>query len=246
VNPKKFAFRLKIVLLVLVALFSVYFILHNPLFSVTHLEVIGNERVPSEEIIARSGIVPGMNIFRFDGKAGALAIEGHPVVKQAKIERQWNKTVVIRVTERQVWAIIPYGDVFLCLDDAGVYFDKINDSPHSDGPIITLQKIPENIVLGQVLNTPAIEMVKQIWQAFPAEERAQISEFHYLIQDNSLNIYTLKGTEVRFGDLERLDEKVKSFAQVIGIENDMEKKGQDVLDYVDIRFKGEPVLKTRI
>ena len=45
--------------------------------------------------------------------------------------------------------------------------------------------------------------------------------------------------------MERLDEKLKSFDQIMEIEADMEAGGTEVLEYVDIRFKGEPIIKTK-
>jgi cell division protein FtsQ len=246
VNPKKFAYRLRIVLLVLVVLFSVYFLMRSSLFRVTRLEVHGNDRVSTAEVIALSGLVPGINSLQFDADACAKAIETNPLIKKAVVGRRWIKTVVIQITERQTWAIIPYGDMFLCLDESGIYFDKLNHLPRNDCPIITMDYMPENITLGQAINTPAIDMIRQVWQALPASQQTMISEFHYQNQDNTLKIYTVKGTEVRFGNLESLDEKIKSFTQVFQIENDLEQQGKEVLDYVDIRFTGEPVLKTRV
>lgn len=244
-NPKKFANRLKLVLLILAALFSVHFILNNPLFAVTRLEVTGNQRISSDEIIALSGLIPGLNIFRFDAQTCCQAIESHPVIKQADITRNWDRSVAISVVERQTWAVIPYGGSFLCLDDNGIYFDQVDIPPEGDYLIITVPNPPANIELGQAACPGATDMIKQVWSGLSTDQRAQISEFHYLDQANTLYIYTLKGTEVRFGDLERLDEKLKSLAQVFEIEKDMSIQGQEVLEYVDVRFKGEPVVKTR-
>ena len=88
-------------------------------------------------------------------------------------------------------------------------------------------------------------MINQIWLGLPDEVRSQISEFHFDDQSNSLKIYTIQGTEVRFGDVDRLDEKLRSIPQVLEIENDMEEQGTDVLEYVDIRFQGEAIIKTK-
>lgn len=246
VNPKKFARRLSVVLLVLVVLFSIYFLMRSSMFRVTRLEVIGNDRISSEEVIALSGLVLGVNTLQFDADTSAAAIETHPVIQKAVVKRRWIKTVAIQITERQIWAIIPYGDTFLGLDENGIYFDKLHNPLLNTYPIITLDYLPENITLGQAVYTPATDMIRQVWQALPASQRTVISEMHYQNQEDTLKIYTVKGTEVRFGNLEGLEEKIKRFAEALEIENDFELQGKEVLDYVDIRFKGEPVIKTRI
>jgi len=245
VNLKKFANRLKLVLLILAALFSVHFILYNPFFGVTSIDVTGNERVSNKEIAARSGIIVGMNIFRIDTEASSQSMQAHPMVKQALILRHWDRTVTLKVAERQTWAIIPRGDTFLCIDEEGICFDNTNDLSPGDYPIITIENLPETIGLGQSLNSSATSLIKQIWSALTSEQRKNISEFHWADQSNSLNIYTVSGTEIRFGDIERLDEKLKFFDQIMEIEADMEAGGTEVLEYVDIRFKGEPIIKTK-
>lgn len=232
--------------MLLVMFLSVYLFLHSSIFNVSQIEVAGNNKVSKEEIIALSGLSPGINIFGFNEKICAQAIKTHPMIKSVDIERKLTRKVVINITERQIWALIPYNDLFLCIDDTGVCFDKINNTDFDDIPIITMDKMPDYVNLGQAVNTQATDMIRQVWQALPPDEQKLISDFHYQNGDNTLKIYTVKGTEVLFGNLDRLDEKVKTFAQVIDLENEMEQKGTDALEYVDIRFKGEPVLKTRI
>ncbi|MEQ8236216.1 MAG: FtsQ-type POTRA domain-containing protein [Syntrophomonadaceae bacterium] len=245
-NLKKFANRLKLVLLILAALFSVHFILYNPFFGVTRIDVTGNARVSSDDIAARSGIIVGMNIFRIDTEASSQAMEAHPIIRQAVILRHWDRTVTLKVTERQIWAVIPWGDTFLCIDEEGICFENTNDLPPGDYPIITIEKLSEPISLGQCPNSSATSLIKQIWSTLTPEQRKNISEFHWAQQSSSLNIYTVRGTEIRFGDMERLEEKLKSFDQIMEIEADMEAGGKEVLEYVDIRFKGEPIIKTII
>jgi len=246
VSPKRSINKFRLALLLFILLLSIYLFLHSSIFNVTQIEVVGNNKVSKAEVLALSGLSPGINIFGFNEAVCSQTIGVHPMIKSAAIERKLNRTIVIKINERQIWALIPYGDLFLCIDDTGICFDKLNHATIENIPIITMDQMPEFVNLGKVVNTQATDMVKQVWQALPADEQKLISDFHYQNQDNTLKIYTIKGTEILFGNLDRLDEKVKTFAQVIQLENDMERKGNDTLEYVDIRFKGEPVLKTRV
>ncbi|MEQ8200151.1 MAG: FtsQ-type POTRA domain-containing protein [Syntrophomonadaceae bacterium] len=241
---RNFARRFSLVLLALVALLSAYLFMHSSIFDITQIKVNGNEKVTQQEILALSGLTPGMNIFSLDEKLAAKSIEVHPMIKQAQIRRHLLSRVSIDVIERKVWAVIPFNELFLCIDDSGVCFDKLNNVPVDNDLIITLETAPEYVNLGQTVNAQATDMIKQVWQAMASEQHALISEIYYQM-DGTLKIYTLQGTEVRFGNLERLDEKVKMFSEVLDMEKDMSKKGTDKLEYVDIRFKGEPVVKTK-
>lgn len=228
-----------------IALLSAYLFMHSSFFNVTQIKVTGNEKVTSEEILALSGLTPGINIFSFDERMAAKSIEVHPMIKRAQIKRHLLSEVAIDVIERQVWAVIPYNGVFLCVDDDGVCFDKLNNVPVENELIITLEAVPDHVNLGQTVNAQAAGMIKQVWQALGSEQQGLISEVYYQNQEGTLKIYTLQGTEVRFGDLERLDEKVKAFREILGMEKAMHEKGIEKLEYVDLRFKGEPVVKTR-
>jgi cell division protein FtsQ len=201
--------------------------------------------VAREEILALSGVKPGDNLFAIDKETAAKTIGLHPLIKSAAIERRLFHTLNINIAERKTWAVIPFKDIFLCVDDEGVCIDKLNTFPVNKYPIITLEKAPAQINFGQAVEPQAINMIKQVWQSLPENNRQIISEFHYVGKEKSLIIYTIKGTEVRFGNLERLNDKIKNFAEVPKLENSLEKEGKDVLQYVDLRFEGQPVVKTR-
>jgi cell division protein FtsQ len=212
---------------------------------VDSIEVQGNDKVSREEVLALSGLYPGINIFELDVDISAKSIEIHPMVKEAEIVRQVPRTLVININERQIWAVIPFRGVFLCIDDTGVCFEKLSNTPINNYPIITMDLVPEYVSLGQAVNKQGTDMVRQVWQALPDSDCKKISEFHYMNNENELKIYTINGTEIRFGNLERLEEKINTLMQVIQIETDLAKQGKDVLEYIDMRYKGEPVVKTR-
>jgi cell division protein FtsQ len=243
--PKMPGHKFRIGLFVFTLLLSTYLFIHSSIFNVDQIEVQGNDKVSREETMALSGLAPGINIFEMDEDLTSKAIEAHPMVRKAEVARQLPRKLVVKITERQIWAVIPYKGVFLCIDDSGVCFDKLNNTPISNYPTITMDELPEYVNLGQAINKQATDMVRQLWQSMPDSDRQKISEFHYLNKENALKIYTIGGTEIRFGDLERLEEKVNTLTQVIQIESDFKKQGKDVLEYIDMRFKGEPVVKTR-
>jgi len=244
-SRKRSGNRFRIALLVFVFLLSIFLFLHSSVFNVAQINVQGNERVSRDEVLALSGLSTGKNIFKFNANNVVKSIEAHPLVKHAEIKRKPPRTLLITITERQIWAIIPYGSIFLIVDDSGVCFEKLDNVPFKNYPLITLDQMPAQINLGQAINQPATDMVRQVWQAMPEIEQQKISEFHYLNNENALKIYTLKGTEVRFGNLERLDEKTKFLVQIFQLESTLQKQGRNTLEYVDLRFNGEPVLKTK-
>lgn len=98
------------------------------------------------------------------------------------------------------------------------------------------------ISIGQRLNEDAIGAVRDIVNNLSELQLSQISEFHCR-KDNQVYIYTLRGTEIRFGHTDRLSEKVRMIDQVLEMEQEL--SPGEALAYVDLRFKGQPVAKYR-
>lgn len=234
-----------IALLMLLVLICIYLFLHSSIFNISTVKASNNRNVTQDEILALAGISPGTNIFQLDQELTCRSVKMHPMVKDAQIIRHLPSTIEIRITERKSWAVIPYEDVFLLIDNEGVCIDKLNQLPDQGIPIITMDKVPDRVNLGQAVAPEAVKMINKVWAALDEDDKQNISQFHFRNQDKSILIYTLRGTEIRFGNLERLDEKAAYFSEVIQIESKFEKEGKEILDYVDLRFKGQPVVKTR-
>lgn len=234
----------KYTVFLLVGLLSIFLFMHSSFFFIDTITVQGADKLGSEEVIRLSGLRIGLNIFSVDGNQISQALKVHPMVQDIKVVRHWPRHLEIQVNERQAWALTPYQGAFLCIDREGIVIDKLNTFSAEQYCIITLDQQPEQVVLGQVLEPQAVSTIRQVWDAIPAQNRADISDYHYVNASSELILYTSKGTEIRFGDLERLDDKVQSLLQIIDIEKDYEEQGETSLRYVDLRFKGQPVVKT--
>ncbi|MEN6350666.1 MAG: FtsQ-type POTRA domain-containing protein [Syntrophomonas sp.] len=233
-------------LLILVSLVSFYLFLHSAFFKVDKITITGLEKVSRDEVIRLSGLKTGVNIFEIDEQFIPRALLIHPMIKSAVIVRHIPREIEVRVVERKIWALVPYEDSLLCVDDEGVCIDKISTFSLQNYPFITMDTMPARVNLGQAVNAEAIGMIKKLWDALTPESRKEISDFHFINKSKEIVLYTSGGTEVRFGGLERLSEKVGFFNQVFKIEEDTKNDGTQVLEYIDLRFKGQPVVKTRV
>lgn len=231
-------------ILIIISLISFYLFLHSSFFNVDKIYITGLEKVSKDEITSLSGLSNGVNIFEINNSLSSRSIEIHPMVKSAKIIRHLPREIEVQVIERQIWSIIPYQEKFLCVDEEGICIDKLSTFPGTDVLFITMDTLPGRVNLGQAVEADGIKMIKEIWDKLPAKSRNRISDIHFVNKNNEIIMYTIKGTEVKFGNADRLEDKVAFFDQVIEIENDLDKKGLDVLEYIDLRFKGQPVVKT--
>lgn len=230
---------------ILTILVSIYLFLHSSFFNIDKITITGLNNVSASEIKALAGIKTGTNIFEINNEVCLRSIQFHPMVKRADIIRHFPRRIEIKITEREMWAVVPYNEDFLCIDDAGVCLDKVNNIDMSAYPIITLAKLPEHVMLGQAVAPEPIKMIRQVWSSLTPSSQKQISDFRYLNQKEGLVIYTVSGTEIKFGSLDRLKEKTDFFKQIFTMEKNFPVQNNEVLQYVDLRYKGQPVIKTR-
>ncbi|MEN6324976.1 MAG: FtsQ-type POTRA domain-containing protein [Syntrophomonas sp.] len=230
---------------ILVLLLSIYLFLHSSIFKVDRVYASGMVKVSQEEILALAGINKGQNIFSVDAAVVSRAVQTHPMVKNAQMVRHLPHDLEIKIVERQVWALVPYQNIMLFLDDEGVCIDRVAGVPIEEYPLITMELLPERVNLGQAVYPAAVQQIKKLWDSM-GDGRKLISEFHYRTSSDEIVLYTRAGTEIRFGKMERLDEKLTYIKAVFTMEVDMKKEGHEALEYVDLSFDGEPVMKTKI
>lgn len=229
---------------IFVLLVCVYLFLHSAFFKVEKVYVTGASKVSQEEILNLAGIKPGQNIFMLNTDLAVKAVKIHPMIKSADVIRHLPHQVEIKVSERQIWALIPDPPILLCVDDEGVCIDRLNTFSLMDYPIITMDRLPERVNLGQSVNPDAVRQIKKVHDAI-GDEQKKISEYHYSNSNKEIILYTEEGTKILFGSLDRLDAKVANLKTALAIEEEVQKDGHQVLDYVDLRFEGQPVVKTR-
>lgn len=243
-NAARRRFFFKTSLLLLLLFLSLYLFLHSAFFKVDKINVSGIVKIQPSEIIHMSGVTKGVNIFLIDEKEAVRAVKLHPLVREASIIRHLPRAIEIKVEERKIWALVPFKGSLVCIDRDGVCIDKSTELSLVDYPIVTFNRLPPYINLGQEVYPQGIKKITAIWDLLSAEQRKEISEFFYNKDKDELTLYTSSGTEIRWGDNSRLKEKINYLEQTIKLEREMSGKGKDVLEYVDLRFKGQPVIKT--
>jgi cell division protein FtsQ len=234
-----------IAILIFIALICLLFFLYSSFFYIDKISISGTEKVSESEVLRLSDLSLGTNIFKVNNRLCARAIEIHPLIKSAQVIRRLPREIKITVEERKQWALMPYHDNFLVLDEEGVCIDRVINLPAGHYCLITVDKPPEEVNLGHAIATEGVQMVAEIYQLLPQEDEEQISEFHYDSDNIEILIYTLRGSEIKFGNLERLEEKVALINQVFQIEEKLEEEGTGVLQYIDLRFAGQPALQIK-
>ncbi len=232
-------------ILVLISLVCTFLFLYSSFFYIDKITVVGTDKVSESEVLKLSEIKKGTNIFKVNNRLSARAVAIHPMIKSAQVTRHLPREIKISVVEREMWAVMPYDDIFLVLDPEGICIDKEVNMPRGDYCLITVDKPAELVNLGYAVASEGVRMISEVCQLLPEEEQDLISEYHFNSEKQEIIIYTLKGTEIKFGNLDRMEEKTEMIKQVYQMEKELEEDGTGVLEYVDLRFSGQPVLRIK-
>ncbi|MBR6014938.1 MAG: FtsQ-type POTRA domain-containing protein [Firmicutes bacterium] len=117
---RKKHYFLRMVLFV-AAVVGIIVLMNSSLFDVQQINVVDNSYFTAEQIIARSGIEPGQNIFfGIDKKKAKKGLMEDPYIKNVTVERDLPATVNILVEERTEAAAVPYSDKFIITDVEGL------------------------------------------------------------------------------------------------------------------------------
>ena len=169
-------------ILILLVLVSLYLFLHSSFFNIEKITITGLKVVSEDEVLRLSGLSQGQNIFE--------AIEIHPVIKKAVLLRHFPRQIEVEVQERKIWALLPYHDVLLCIDEDSICIDKLQKYSLIDYPLITMDDLPPRVNLGQAVEPEGVKMIKVIYDALSIKSRKAISDFHYI--NKSTTIQPLK------------------------------------------------------
>jgi cell division protein FtsQ len=167
------------------------------------------------ELIQRSGLALSENLFRLDLDRAARAMEGHPWVASATLERRLPGTILVSVVEHRPAALVQLGGLYV-LDEEGRLFKRAAPDDALDLPILTgvsreawAERAPEQ----QLRLFGALHLI-DTWQA-SGFSIASLSEVR-LDEGGGLTVFAHDGTavqEVRLGSSD-VSLKLQRLAQI--------------------------------
>lgn len=150
-RAKRIGFTLLVLVTISCALVLAYFVTLT-----SKLEVVGNDTVSSQHIIALSGIDLGDNMYLIRTPKIAEKIEKDPILILDHIERKLPSTLIIYVRERKPFVQVKYLEDHLVLDETGRVL-SIETSPKEDIPI----------AVGLAINSAAVGSDIQLHENYP-------------------------------------------------------------------------------
>ena len=107
----------------------------SPTFAIERFAFEGVRHARQDELQRLSGIALGDNIFQADLVAAEKAMSAHPWVQRLSLERDYPRTLVVRVIEHEPVALADLGGLYY-LDEDGKAFKKLGPGEQADWPIL--------------------------------------------------------------------------------------------------------------
>ena len=219
---------------------GVQWLLTSPRFAVAVVEVQGTSRLSPAEVREAAAISPGENLFRLNSEEVVARLRRLGPVKRAEVIRSFPNRVTLVVEERVPFTLAQAGRLYW-LDEDGVSLGPEPRAVTPRLPVITGIRPEEIRNAGESAERArgAVSLIRSMLRTGSPLTR-EISEIDMSGADGPV-LYTVDGVEVRLGAVEWEDR----LGRLDGVLAQIRTLGEPV-EYVDLRFRGQVVLKPRV
>ncbi|MDR1536700.1 MAG: FtsQ-type POTRA domain-containing protein [Clostridiales bacterium] len=209
----------------------------SPIFSISDIQITGNNRISSDSILESSGLIEPVNIFIFNRGKAEKELAKNLYLQDVSFEKIYPSTLAIKVLERQIIGYIPYLDSYLCIDENGMVLDvsaSIDEAlPLIDGLRFSTFTLGEHLA---VENKEAFNIIMTLANLFDKYDLQE--EFINKVDVNDVNdihlhIYNI---DVAFGLISDADEKIRTLKAII---QDTLPDSRSVRGTLDVRVIGK-------
>ena len=152
-KKKKIKRIIKTIILLAIIIGGICFALISPIFNITDIQVIGNNKINSDTIVSLSQLQIGQNIFKFNKSKVANEIKTNAYVENTKIKRKIPSKIEITIEEREQNYLNNQG-----------YILEISEQKLDLPVIMGITTPQEQIVAGNRLNDEDLEKLETVIQ----------------------------------------------------------------------------------
>ena len=194
--------------------------LFAPTFNIVSVTAEDGLFVTSGEILEKANIKIGENIFRINDSKIKKAVQSLAYVKKAQIYRALPNRIILKVEERQPYAIVKYLESYAVTDKFGYVLEINQENTLKDLPIIYGIN-PEECIAGKKLT--GISMLKYENSAYIIETAEKIGfQYHFseINYDDSTNVKLYikeKDIDVIYGEIfiDTIEEKLGHLKSIL-------------------------------
>jgi cell division protein FtsQ len=211
-----------------------------PYFNITNIEIIGNSNVSNDEIKEKLSTYLENNIFYASFKDSKQQIMKNPYVLAAKTKKVLPNKVVIEIEERVAVFYGKVNNTYYILDNKGILLEKRSDIKGKN--LVNLIGFDyEKCEVGKLIvaDPRQIDIANKLSNIIDNYRKINSdSKINKVDVNNVLDVKIFSGEMcIKFGTTEDLENKFNKGINII-----TEAKYRNSKGYVDVSFKGNPVV----
>lgn len=212
-KPKKKNIKLRravaVLILIVIILATLVLILLSDLFNIKKITVKNNSKISENEIIEKSQLAIGQNMFKTFSKAIKEGIKTNPYIDDVKVKKKLNGEIEIEVKERVATYMLQCETGYAYINNQGYILEFTEVL--AELPIIKGYKT-QDITLGNRLITEDLEQLDTVIQIIEAAKSNNISDKIYAIDISKPHDFVLEipseEKTVQFGDKTNINVKI--------------------------------------
>jgi cell division protein FtsQ len=187
-----------------------------------------NARLVDADVVAATSDVSGQNILALDVKEARARVLELPMVKDVEVTRQFPRSVLIKVQEREPWGYWESGGGRYVIDSDGLVLNR--GLPPEGAPLVMQLDGGHFLSAGDAVDSDALHLTRTLQERLPEAipaGRLPAVAFEFREKDG-LTVTLKSGLRVTFGDSHDLDYKLAALEALLQRAPDS--------TFVDLRF----------
>ena len=222
---KKIKIILKSIILLGAISGAIIFATCSPIFNISDINVVDNNRISEDTVISLSGLSKNENIFRFIKSKVKNNIKQNAYIDEVEIKRIIPNKVQIRVTEREPQYCMPILGEFAYIDEQG-YILEIAQNDLQLPIIYGMQMAEENIKAGNRINDEDLVSLETVLKIFNILKDNQLYDKVTSIDISNKSDYIVymqnEKKTIHLGDASNLSNKMLYVIAILEQEKDVE------------------------
>ena len=189
-------------------------------FKIETVTVVGTDKYPNNEMVQRTGVVIGENLFRIDTRTIEKNMREYPYVEGVEIRRNYPPEVVVTVTEATPMAVVEMNEGYTVISTSGRILETGLGEPPASLPLVTGLRMPGRP--GEMVGEDAQEGLNTLRYITQALASVGFDSVQAIDLSDRLNIVLVYSDDItiELGVENDLDRKLKLVAEVL--ENQLE------------------------
>ena len=233
--------------LIIIIIGGVIYALLSPMFNIKTINVVGNSKISSDEIISLSKIELEKNMFQHSKKEIIKNIKENAYIEDVQVKRKIPDTIEVIITERKATFKFQIANAYAVINNQG-YILKVSDKTDDLPIIVGIETPQENIQTGNRLCEEDLKKMGDVLKIMESANSNDVANLITKIDITDHNNYKLilqkKNKTVHLGDTSNLSTKMLWIIEFNEIEGNT--KGEIMLNMNLNNEKSKPYFRKGI